>query len=94
MRVTDVAILVDGSSVHPNKPLDGLVLENISGTCKKGISLANAKNVVVKNVTVTGFEGPLLSIANVTGKGLEGATKVDPPKVPEPIVVKEPYKLH
>jgi hypothetical protein len=36
----------------------------------------------------------LLSIANVTGKGLEGATKVDPPKVPEPIVVKEPYKLH
>jgi hypothetical protein len=94
IRVTDVPILVDGSSVHPDKPLDGLVLENISGTCKKGISLANAKHVVVKNITVTGFEGPLLSVANVTGLGLHGATTVDPPKVPAAIEVKEPYKLH
>jgi polygalacturonase len=93
IRVTDVPVLVDGFSVHPSKPLDGLVLENISGTCRKGISLANAKNVVVKDVRVTGFEGPLLSVANVTGKGLEGATKMDPPKVPEAVVVKEPYKL-
>ena len=93
IRVQDVAILVDGFSSNAKKPLDGLVLENISGTCRKGIALANAKNVVVKNVTVTGFEGPLMSIANVTGKGLEGATKVDAPKPPDEVVPKEKYKL-
>ncbi|HEY5330439.1 MAG TPA: hypothetical protein VIJ79_11175 [Acidobacteriaceae bacterium] len=74
--------------------MDGLVLENISGTCSKGISLANAVQVSVKNIPVTGFAGPLLSIANVTGQGLEGATTVDAPKVPPAIAVKEPYKLH
>ncbi|HZL25268.1 MAG TPA: glycosyl hydrolase family 28 protein [Acidobacteriaceae bacterium] len=94
IRVTDVPLLVDGFSVDARKPLDGLVLENISGTCAKGISLANAVQVSVKNIHVTGFAGPLLSIANVTGQGLEGATTVDAPKVPPAIVVKEPYKLH
>ena len=71
-----------------------MVLENISGTCAKGISLANSVHVSVKNIHVTGFAGPLLSFANVTGKGLEGATTVDAPKVPPAIEVKEPYKLH
>ncbi len=80
---------MDGFSVDARKPLDGLVLENISGTCAKGISLANAVHVSVKNIHVTGFSGPLLSIANVTGKGLEGATTVDAPKVPPAIEVKE-----
>ncbi len=51
-------------------------------------------HVSVKNIHVTGFAGPLLSIANVTGKGLEGATTVDAPKVPPAIEVKETYKLH
>jgi hypothetical protein len=44
------------------------------------------KNVVIRNVKVTGFDGPLLSIDNVTGVGLAGAAKIDPakmPKVPE-----------
>jgi hypothetical protein len=94
IRVTDAPVLVDGFSVHPHKPLDGLVLENISGTCVKGISLANAVHVTIKDVRVTGFSGPLLSVYNVTGKGLEGAVTVNAPKVPEPVVVKEAYRLH
>lgn len=93
VRVTEAPVLVDGFSSNESKPLDGLVLENISGTCKTGIKLANAKNVVVRNVHVTGFEGPLLTVANVTGIGLEKAVKVAAPKMAEPIVEKEKFVL-
>jgi hypothetical protein len=94
VRVKDVPVLVDGVGIHPNKPLDGFVLADVSGTCAKGISLANIRRAEVRNVKVTGFTGPLLSINNVTGKGLEGAAKIEPPKVGEPITVPVPYHLH
>ncbi len=87
-------MLVDGVGIHPNKPLDGFVLADVSGTCAKGISLANIRRAEVRNIHVTGFSGPLLSISNVTGKGLEGAVKIEPPKVGEPITVPVPYQLH
>jgi polygalacturonase len=96
VRVTDAPVLVHALEIPAEKPLDGLVLENISGTCKKGIEIANAVRVVIKNVTVTGFEGPKVAILNVTGKGLEGAAAATlagvktPDAVPEPA---EPYKL-
>jgi polygalacturonase len=95
IRVTDCPVLVDGTAVHPDKPLDGFSLTNVTGTCAKGISLANAKHVDIRNVKVTGFTGPLIGIHNVTGKGLAGAATIEPPKLPEP--VKEPatpYQLH
>ena len=65
-----------------------LLADQRDGTCKSGITLANMKNVVIRNVKVTGFDGPLVSIDNVTGVGLAGAAKIDPakmPKVPEPV---------
>lgn len=100
MRVTDVPVLVDATRMDPLKPLDGLWLENITGTCKKGIELAYAKNVHLSGIKVTGFEGPLLAIADVTGTGLAGAAKLDLsdtkkfPKAPEPAPVPEtPYVL-
>ena len=94
VRVKDVAVLVDGSSVHPAKPLEGLVIENVTGTCAKGITLANARGVVLRGVKVTGFEGPLLSVANVHGAGLTGATAVEGPKVPDAVPVPAmAYKL-
>ena len=86
VRVKDVPVLVEGTAIHPSKPLDGFTFTNISGTCAKGISLANIKKAKLKDITVTGFTGPLLSINNVTGKGLEGAVTIDAPKVPEAIV--------
>jgi hypothetical protein len=81
IRVHDVPELVQADEIHPAKPLDGLLLEDISGTCGKGISLANIHNAVLKNITVTGFNGPLLSTYNVTGKGLSGAAALPAPKV-------------
>jgi hypothetical protein len=94
VRVKDVPVLVDGLAVHPDKPLDGLTLENISGTCKQGITLANANKVVVRNVAVTGFEGPLLRVSKVSGAGLASAQKVDGPKIPDAVPARtEAYHL-
>jgi polygalacturonase len=95
IRVKDVPVLVDGASIHPHKPLEGLTLANITGTCGKGISLANIHKAEIWNIAVTGYTGPLLSTSNVTGTGLQGAAVLDAPKVQEPIPAPaEPYKLH
>lgn len=85
VRVSACAALVDGVEISPDKPLRGLVLENISGTCAKGISLANVRRVEIRNVSVTGYAGPLIGTHNVAGKGLKRAVTIEGPKVPEPI---------
>jgi polygalacturonase len=98
VHITDESLLVAALEIHPKKPLDGFVLENVTGTCKKGISLANMKNVRLAGIKVTGYDGPLLRTYNVTGTGLAGAVKIDEadlPKVPDPVPeAAEPYKLH
>ena len=85
IRVHDVPVLVDGTGIHPSKPLQGFTLTDVSGTCGKGISLANIKKAVLKNINVSGFTGPLISVNNVSGKGLDGAATIDPPKIQDPI---------
>jgi polygalacturonase len=87
IRVHDVPVLVDGTGIHPSKPLQGFTLNDVHGTCDKGISLANIKKAVLKNINVSGFKGPLISINNVSGEGLEGAAIIDPPKIQDPIPV-------
>jgi polygalacturonase len=95
IKVTNIPVLVDGTGLHPNKPLDGFVLRNITGTCQKGISLANIKNAKLSNISVTGFSGPLLITYNVTGSGLDGATEGTAPKFIDPIAPNNPpYQLH
>lgn len=95
IRVKDVPILVDGTSVHPDKPLEGFVLENISGTCRKGIQLANIKNAKIKNIYVSGYEGSLLGTYNVSGEGINEAVDINAPEVEPPIPENEPpYILH
>ena len=98
IRVTDEAMLVQATEIHPRKPLVGFSLTNVTGTCQKGIELANMRDVVIRNVKVTGFDGPLISMVNVTGVGLAGAAKIDPakmPKMPEAVVDPEKaYELH
>ena len=85
VRVSDAPVLVDGVGIHPNKPLDGFTLANVTGTCAKGISLANIKNAEIRDVKVTGFAGPLISVNNVSGRGLDGAAQIAGPKLPEPV---------
>jgi polygalacturonase len=85
IRVKDVPVLVDGTGIHPHKPLQGFTLMNVTGTATKGVSLANIKNAKISNLNVTGVVGPMISLNNVTGSGLKGAAMIDPPKVPDPV---------
>jgi polygalacturonase len=85
IRVTDVPVLVDGTAIHPDKPLQGFSLTNVTGTCKQGISLANIRDAKLTDINVTGYTGPLLRTYNVSGKGLDGSMAIEAPKVPAAI---------
>jgi polygalacturonase len=63
--------LVDASQISVERPLEGLVLKHITGTCTKGITLQNVKNAVLRDIKVTGCTGPFLTQTNVQGVGLE-----------------------
>jgi hypothetical protein len=95
IHVTDAPILVDGTGVHPDKPLEGLALINISGTCTKGIYLANVQKAEIRNINVLGYTGALINTYNVIGTGLHGAAPIEPPKAGDPVPVPpQPYTLH
>lgn len=94
IRVTEAPILVEAVNIHPDKPLDGFVLRDITGSAGRGITLANMTNVTLENINVNVFSGPKLAIDNVTGRGLDGAARLIPPDVPPPVVPTEPpYRL-
>jgi len=93
IRVSDCPVLVEGTGVHPKKPLDGFSLAGVKGTAAKGISLANARNVEIRDIEVTGVSGPMVGLYNVTGQGIEGAATIPAPKVPD-AVASAPYILH
>ncbi len=90
IKVTDVPVLVEAVNIHPDKPLDGFTLKDITGAAGKGMSLANIRNVVLKGIDVKVAEGPLLAVDNVTGKGLEGATPLPPTLRPPDVVATQP----
>ena len=71
IKVEGVPTLIAGRSISPARPLDSLTLSNITGTCQRGITLANVVNADFKDINVTGYNGALLSLTNVTGTGLE-----------------------
>jgi polygalacturonase len=73
VRLKEVTTLVEAIKVSQDNPILGLSLSNISGTCKKGMSLANIRDMALSGIKATGFSGPLLAIDNTTGSGLKGA---------------------
>ncbi len=95
IRVTDAPVLVKGTAIYPAKLLNGFSLVNVSGTCRKGILLANITKAKLSDINVRGYTSPMLRTNNVTGKGLGGAVAMDAPKVPEVIAAPVmPYELH
>lgn len=89
IRVKDCPVLVDATAIHPDKPLDGFTLMNVTGAATGGIKLANIRNAVIRNVKAP------IGIYNVTGKGLEGAARIDGPKLPDAVPPRtQPYSLH
>ena len=73
IKVNDVGELVTATNVPPERPIDGLSLSNITGTCRKGITLVNVVNVKVDGINVTGFQGPLLT-TNTTSAPMPSVT--------------------
>jgi hypothetical protein len=85
---------VDGVGIHPHKPLEGFSLTNVTGTCGKGIYLANIHHAALSGIHVTGYSGALLNTYQVTGTGLSGAAPLEAPKLPDPVPAPpEPYHL-
>ncbi len=94
VRVVGVPVLVDAREVDPERPLEGLSLSNIRGTCARGIALANIRGARLRDIAVTGYEGPLLSVYNVSGSGLAGAVPLSKPAPGEPVPVPAtPYRF-
>lgn len=62
----------------PEKPVDGLTLTGIAGSCRDGFVISNAKNVVLKDIKLDGLKGPALYTQNVQGTGLDGAAPYVP----------------
>jgi polygalacturonase len=71
IRLNQVTELIAGKNIPPQRPLDGLTLTDITGTCGRGISLANMVNVKLADLKVTGYTGPLVTVDNVKGTGLD-----------------------
>lgn len=76
VRLIHATVLVEAAQVAPEKPVDGLELTNITGTVAQGITLRHARNVVLRDIHVTGFAGPLLATDDVSGTGLDGAVQL------------------
>jgi polygalacturonase len=94
VHVRDCPVLADVTGVHSRKPIEGFALTGVTGNCAKGISLANIRNAELRDIRVTGFSGPLVSTVNVTGRGIEGAAALAPPKEPDAIpAALAPYVL-
>ncbi|HEY1663407.1 MAG TPA: glycosyl hydrolase family 28-related protein [Verrucomicrobiae bacterium] len=71
IRLENAKELADVSKISTEKPLDGFTLSHVTGTCTKGISLANITNAVLSDIHVTGYKGDLLTQQNVQGTGLD-----------------------
>jgi len=69
----DTDFLIDARATSPDKPVQGLSVANVTGTCRRGIVLNNVKDVDLRDIQVSGFSGPLVTATNVTGKGTENA---------------------
>jgi len=70
VRLSNVTTLVEATQIAPEKPLQGLSLVNLTGTCARGMSLANITHAELRDLRVTGYTGPFLTQTNVQGTGL------------------------
>jgi polygalacturonase len=93
ITVRDVPVLVEAVNIHPDKPLDGFVFRDVTGTAGRGLTLTNMRNADIGDVRVRVASGPLLAIDNVSGRGLDGASPLTPTVRPVPVEVVADYRL-
>jgi polygalacturonase len=59
------------TAIAPEKPAENITFSNVTGTCRSGIKASNIKNFTLKNIDVSGYQGPFLTVENVTGPKIE-----------------------
>ena len=73
----------------------GGIAARVAGERVFGIKTDRAAHAEDLRTILGGLKGPLIGIHNVTGKGLEGAASIEPPKVPDLVPAPDrPYQLH
>lgn len=70
IQVTNITDLVLAQNIPPARPVDGLTLTDIQGTCRRALVLANMTNVTLAGIKLTGYQGAFLTQTNVQGSGL------------------------
>ena len=76
IRISDVKVTsknlvnIVGSS---EKPVEGIQISGVTGTCKQESVIRNARNVTLTDIHLDGISGPPYLTNNVDGSGLEGA---------------------
>jgi hypothetical protein len=89
IRISDVQIAstnlmsVNGTT---ERPVDGLEISRVTGTCERGSVVQNARNVVLTDIHLDGIVGPRFFTNNVIGTGLAGSAPVEeqPPQTNQP----------
>ena len=82
IRISDVKLTaknlmcVDGTV---EKPVAGLQISRVTGTCQRGSVLQNVLNVVLTDVQLEGITGPQYFTNNVEGTSLAGAAPLEEP---------------
>jgi polygalacturonase len=80
ITLNQVGELVSAKNVSSESPVEGLTLANISGDCRKGITLVNVNNATLSDIRVSGYQGELLVTNNVSLR----AMNAQPPQNPNP----------
>jgi polygalacturonase len=76
IRISDVTITatnlmtVKGTT---EKPVEGLQISRVTGTCQRGSVIRNARNIVLTDIHLDSITGPAYFTNNVEGSGLDGA---------------------
>jgi polygalacturonase len=77
VRLTKCGGIVDAKQIPPTKPVEGLILINVTGTANTGIALAHMRNVRLSNISVKVTTAPLLKTQDTTGTGLQDAVALN-----------------
>ncbi len=76
IKVTDVPVLVDGTGIHPKKPLEGFSLSNVTGTCgtmpsagekPRGFTEKTVAMITLANIKQAALSGIKVTVTDFKG---------------------------
>jgi len=74
IRISDVKInstRLLSIEATPERPVDGIHISRVSGTCREASTIQHATNLVLGEIAIDGISGPHYFTNNVAGVGLE-----------------------